>query len=49
MNETVEVYPKQYEAILKTTHEIGVPPLSELPIGAFLATLAASKQSTYFF
>ncbi|HAS6244560.1 O-methyltransferase [Vibrio vulnificus] len=45
MNETVEVYPKQYEAILKATHAIGFPQLSELPIGAFLAALAASKQS----
>ncbi|MEZ8773817.1 hypothetical protein [Vibrio sp. 10N.247.310.17] len=45
MNETTEVYPKQYEAILKATHVIGFPQLSELPIGSFLATLAASKQS----
>lgn len=47
MNETVEVYPKQYEAILKATHVIGFPQLSELPIGSFLAALAASKQSGY--
>ncbi|WP_122047258.1 O-methyltransferase [Vibrio atlanticus] len=45
MNETMEGYPKQYEAILKATHVIGFPQLSELPIGSFLAALAASKQS----
>ena len=45
MNETVEVYPKQYEKILKATQEIGFPQLSELPIGPFLSALAASKQS----
>ncbi|GMQ46707.1 O-methyltransferase [Vibrio sp. 10N] len=48
MNETVEVYPTQYEAILKATYAIGFPQLSELPIGSFLAVLAASKQSGYF-
>ena len=47
MNETVEIYPKQYEAILQATHEIGFPQLSELTIGPFLAALAASKQSGY--
>ena len=47
MNETVEVYPKQYAAILKATNEIGFPQLSELQIGSFLAALAASKQSGY--
>ena len=41
MNETVEVYPKQYESILKATLAMGFPQLSELPIGSFLAALAA--------
>ncbi|MGR5503885.1 O-methyltransferase [Vibrio sp. DNB22_10_4] len=48
MNETVEVYPAQYEAILEATHAIGFPQLSELPIGSFLAALTASKQSGHF-
>lgn len=32
MNETVDVYPEKYEGILKATHEIGFPQLSENPL-----------------